>query len=102
MATIDTYTIVSGKPQIDKDPQATLDYPFDWSRWLAIVGDSIASVVWTLDAGIAKTAESFTSQTATVWISGGTVGLKYKVVCRITTTAGRIDERTIVLKVVER
>jgi hypothetical protein len=38
----------------------------------------------------------------TVWLSGGTAGINYKVACLITTTEGRTDERTIWIKVVER
>jgi len=38
----------------------------------------------------------------TVWLSGGTAGINYKVACLITTAAGRTDERTIWIKVVDR
>jgi hypothetical protein len=83
-----------------KDPQATLDYRFDWSAWLDV--DTIVSVTWTVPAGITQTATSNTTTTATIWLSGGTVGTRYSVVCRVTTTAGRIDERTLRIDCVQK
>lgn len=80
-----------------KDPQATLDYAVDWEPWLGV--DTIQSVTWTVDAGITQANASNTTTSATIWLSGGTVGTKYKAVCRVTTAAGRIDERTIYVEV---
>lgn len=79
---------------IPKDPAATLDYTLDWSTngWLGL--DTIASVVWTVPAGITKTAASNTPTGATVWLSGGTLATSYIITCRITTAAGRTDERS--------
>lgn len=102
MATLDTYVIVAGKPRIDKDPDATLDYPFDWSKWLAVVGDTIASVTWLLDASLTKVSSSFTAVTATVFISGGVIGTLCPVTCRIVTAGGRTEDRTIMLRIVAR
>lgn len=102
MADIDTYYDSGGKPTIDKDPNARLDYPFDWSKWLLGIGDTIASVVWVLDPSLTKSSESFTAVTATVFITGGVVGTRCPVTCRITTAGGRTDDRTIYLKIVER
>jgi len=92
-----------------KDPSAVLDYVFDWTEWLA-TGETIAVdsetgeklITITADTGI--TVDSSTEDTGkvTVWLSGGTAGINYKVACLITTTEGRTDERTIWIKVVER
>lgn len=38
----------------------------------------------------------------TVWLSGGDTGSTYDVACRITTDAGRTDERTIHIRIRER
>jgi hypothetical protein len=35
-----------GLPQVNKDPNAALDYTIDWSDWLG--ADVIAASVWTL------------------------------------------------------
>ena len=84
-----------------KDPSAVLDWMFDWSDWLAS-GETITNHTITADTGI--TVDSWTEDDGkvTVWLSGGTAGINYKVACKITTTAGRTDERTIWIKVVER
>lgn len=87
-----------------KNPAASLDYVFDWTRYLSSWGtylpsDTIASVVWTVSAGITQGATSFTSKTATIFVSGGTAGNMETITCRITTSGGRIDERTISLQI---
>jgi len=84
-----------------KDPSAELDYVFDWTEWLA-TGETITDHTITPDTGI--TVDSSTEDTGkvTVWLSGGTAGINYKVACLITTSAGRTDERTIWIKVEER
>ena len=83
-----------------KDPQATLDYRFDWSAWLT--PDTISSVTWTVPVGITQTAATNTTTTATIWLSAGTVGTRYTIVCRITTAAGRIDERSLIVSVQQK
>lgn len=83
-----------------KDPQATLDYRIDWSAWLGT--DTISAVTWTVPSGITQTATSNTTTTATVWLAGGEAGTDYVVTCRVTTTAGRVDERSIVISVAQR
>jgi hypothetical protein len=85
-----------------KDPASTLDYNVDWDSddWLGT--DTIASVTWTVPAGITSVSTSATTTIATIFVSGGTVGQDYDIGCRITTVGGRIDERTIRLKVRQR
>jgi len=92
-----------------KDPSAVLDYVFDWTGWLA-TGETIAVdsetgeklITITADTGITVDSSAESDGKVTVWLSGGTAGINYKVACLITTTAGRTDERTIWIKVVER
>ena len=84
-----------------KDPDANLDYSVDWSDWL-VTGDNIASTLWTVPAGLTKGAESEADGICTIYLSGGTAGSDYEVACRITTAAGRIDERTITVMVRQR
>ena len=83
-----------------KDPDATLDYAVDWAPYLD--NDTIESVLWTVPTGLSLTAQSNDDTVATVWLSGGTVGTTFKVVCRITTLAGRIDDRTLKLTIKEK
>lgn len=86
-----------------KDPDAELDYARDWSAWLAD-GETISSSTWTIPTGLLPgTGGQITEPTkATVWIKGGTVGQEYAVANRITTSAGRVDERTFVIRITQR
>jgi len=86
-----------------KDPDAVLDYKFDWSSWLAS-GETISTRTVTPETGITVDSSSITdtSTSVTVWLSGGTVGNVYDVACLITTTASRTDERTIKIQCRER
>ena len=79
-----------------KDPQAVLDYTFDWADWLPS-GDTISSVAWEVSPGVTIASVSNTTTTATIWLSGGTEGQKASVRCRITTAAGRVEDATEVL-----
>lgn len=83
-----------------KDPNAVLDYSIDWTRWLA--GDQIAASEWIIPSGLTKMADSKTSTSATVWLSGGTAGQSYIVTNRMTTAAGRTEDRSFTIRVEER
>lgn len=84
-----------------KDPSAVLDWMFDWTDWLAS-GETIISHTITVDTGITNDSSTEDDGKVTVWLSGGTAGENYKVACLIETSAGRTDERTIWIKVVNR
>ena len=85
---------------VDKDPNAVLDYQFDWSAWL--LTDQISTSTWTVDTGLTVTTSSHTATKSTVWFSGGTVKRRYKAVNRIVTAGGRTDDRTLVVTMVEK
>jgi hypothetical protein len=109
----------------NKDPDETLDYSVDWSRFLGSA--TIASAVWsvkttsyttktTLAAGqdlntasggastdtIQNTAQSNTNTVATINIAGGTNNEEYTFFCTMTDSTGSIAERSIKLRVRER
>ena len=84
-----------------KDPAAKLDYKFDWTAYLTDISDTIASVQFEADPSLTTSNPTFTTNTATVWVAGGVVDSQVTVTCRITTAAGRIDDRTILLKIKE-
>lgn len=93
---------------IDKDPDETLDYPFDWAEYLDDIQDTIAApgpgitpVAFTV-AGVEIDSQQNDTKVATVWVKGGTVGTTAKVSCKIRTTAGRTVERSIAIKIKER
>lgn len=84
-----------------KDPDATLDFVFDWSDWLQS-GETISSYIITTDSGITNEGDDESDGIVTVWLSGGTAGARYSVACKITTSLNRIDERTMLVWVAER
>lgn len=84
-----------------KDPDATLDWRWDWTDWLED-GESIIASVMTVSAGLVKDSDSYSPTSTTVWVSGGSPGTPYTVANRITTSAGRIDERSITIRVTNR
>ena len=98
--------------QFSKDPDAVLDYKFDWaastngsgsSDWLAS-GETISSHTITATTGLTVDSSSLTdtNTSVTVWLSGGTAGTDYTVTCQIVTSASRTDERSIKIACKER
>ena len=86
-------------PATVKTPNESIDYQFDWTTWLSGFNDTLASVVWTVPSGLTAGASSNSTTTATQTISGGSVGNDYVVTCKVTTTGGRIGERSFMLQV---
>jgi hypothetical protein len=98
--------------QFVKDPDAVLDYKWDFaaltngtgtSNWLA-TGETIVDHTITADTGITVDSSSITdtATSVTAWLSAGTVGITYDVACLIETSDSRTDERTIKIQVEER
>ena len=88
-------------PTYVKDPDAVLDYGFDWSAWLA-AGETIATSTWTVPVGLTNESESNTDTLSVVWLSGGTDRQTYQVVNHIVTSQGREDDRTLKIKIKDR
>jgi hypothetical protein len=95
-----------------KDKDAVLDFCFDWkpltngvtgakSDWLQ-AGEAITAYTVTVPTGLTKGAVTQSGGKVTVWLSGGTAGTYYPVMCSITTDGGRTDNRTMVIYVTER
>lgn len=83
-----------------KDPDARLDYDIDWSEWLGT--DTIVTSQWIVPAPLSLFTSSYTTTKTFVWVSGGVVGARYSLVNRVTTAGGRIDDRTINIKIKEQ
>lgn len=83
-----------------KDPDSTLDYTLDWEEWLA--GDTISSSTWAVPDDMTEEDASETATTATVWLSGGLSGVTYAVVNQIATAGGRVDQRSLSIRCIER
>lgn len=84
-----------------KDPQATLRHGINWADWLQN-GETITAQSITATVGI--TVDQVTQATGVVSyrISGGAAGADYVVTCQITTSQGRIDERSVLYRVRNR
>ena len=90
-----------------KDPDAVLPYEFDWSEWLdAAEIDTSDFIISGADSGLAEDSASvLAGNTSTrIVLSGGTVGVKYRVTNRIVTneTPARTDDRSFFISVKER
>lgn len=84
-----------------QDPDAVLDYPFDWSVYLG--GDTIATSQFIADSGIMVESDAILDPSNTVvWLSGGTKGKRYAITNHVLTTGGREDDWTIYVLVKER
>lgn len=79
-------------PEIDKAPDAVLDYEFDWAAWL--VSDRIITATITATDGITVDRHIDSDTTVTVWLSGGLIGSVYEVTCHIVTEDEREDDRS--------
>ena len=108
-----------------KDPDETLDYSVDWSRFLDTA--IITSVIWfvksslyntktRLNAGqnltnassnavtdsIQNVSQTNTNTVATINISGGQNNVEYTFFCQMTDDTGSTAERSIKLRLKER
>lgn len=87
-----------------KDPDAVLDYKWDWDDWLE-AGESISSRTVTVASGdVTVNSSSITDsgRSVTAWLSGGAADTSNELTCHIVTDAGREDDRTIRVSIRER
>ena len=109
------------KPTITKDPDAVLDYAFDWAQWVCD-DDTLADLSTSSTGSLVVESTQIESELATpgdpdavppvepvpavhkttAIVSGGTPGQTESVTFHVTTTQGRIDDRTMFFKVKER
>lgn len=88
-----------------KDPGAAIDYSIDWlSGYLD--GQTIADSSWSVapaeEGGLAVGASSFDLTRTAATVAGGLRGHVYRLANRVTLSDGRIDERSITLRVEDR
>jgi hypothetical protein len=95
---------------VTKDPDADLDYSIDWTPWLG--AETIASSAWTIapapDGALAQHDAGLDvgNKIATVWLRGGNLHAgrnePYTVTNTVTDTAGRTDQRSIAVTIIQR
>jgi hypothetical protein len=81
------------------DPDAQLDYRFDWSDWLA-EGETISTRQVVVDGTATVDPVTDDGSTVTAWVSDAEGPVR--LTCRITTNQGRTDDRSIRLIVSDR
>lgn len=96
------------RPSIEIDPDAILDYTFDWTDWLDGVSDIFDTM--PVPPPVVITASNITidsfdvsGKKIIVWLSSaicdkGTVSCT----CQIRTAAGRTEQRTMYFTVIQR
>ena len=87
----------------DKDPNADLDYQWDWGTWLAD-GETIVSAEITTPDDLTMHDKIIGDKTVTAWFSGGVAGKGYKITCHMSSsnTPPRTDDRSIYFRCRER
>ncbi len=99
----DTYVVnASGKATIIKDSREVLDYVFDWTAYLADAGDTIVSKAVTADVGLTLDSSAIIGSMVSAFVSGGSTGTTYKLLCQIVTAGGRTADRSIFIKIADR
>lgn len=84
-----------------KDPEATLRHGVTWANWLDD-GETIDTQSVVASTGLTVNQVSEADGVVSYTVSGGDAGKNYIVTCQISTTAGRIDQRSILYRVRER
>jgi len=82
------------------DPDATLDWVFDWSAWLA-ESETITAHTIETSGTVTVDSSSVSAGAVTVWLSAA-AGSRVQVTCRIVTSQGRTDDRSLTLLVGDR
>jgi hypothetical protein len=82
-----------------KDPEAILDYSWDWTDWLG--PEEVITTQDVVAEGVLAETPTCSGGIVTCRLSGGTIGVSASATCHITTSAGQADDRTIHLVIRE-
>ena len=86
-----------------KDPGSSVDYAFDWAADGYLEGATVAASEWAATpAGLVVGAGTLAPTRTGVIVAGGSRGHVYRLRNRVTLSDGRIDERTLTLRVEDR
>lgn len=83
-----------------KSPGSLLDYGIDWTELLE-EGETVDSADWSI-SGATLAQNRIDGNVTVAWVDGGESGYKAKLTCKMTTSVGRIYERTILIPVRQR
>jgi hypothetical protein len=78
---------------LEHDPNEVKDYTLNWSGSAPgprlATGETITTSTWTVPSGITKDSDTDTDTTTTIWLSGGTAGVSYRLTNHVVTSQGR-------------
>lgn len=84
-----------------KDPDSKLPYSIDWTDWLES-GDSIVSASWSASSGLTLESQYIDGAVTTAVVSGGQIGSREWIRCRVTSQRGYVDDQTIYLLIADK
>ena len=88
-----------------KDPAASIDYAVDWGAGY-LAGQTVTTSSWLAepveDDGVRIAAEIHGPTRTGATFAGGVPGNIYRVANRVTLSDGRVDERSLVLRIEQR
>lgn len=88
-----------------KDPDSVLDYSIDWGAEY-LTDELIAASGWIVEpaeaGGVTIAGEDYSASETRVTAAGGAAGKLYRLINQVTTDTGRIDRRSVLLRVEKR
>jgi hypothetical protein len=88
----DGFQIDAQGPFIVSAPGDDHDYGIDWTNLLTGVGESIATVVWTIPAGVSVGVEAVVGNISLAWLTTPTLGT-YFILATMTSNQSRVWNR---------
>jgi hypothetical protein len=84
-----------------KDPESVVDYVINWTS--ALNGDTISTSEWEATPnGVTIDSDVNDTTSATVWVSGGTLGNRCNLENKVVTNNGRTLVRSILITIQDR
>lgn len=85
-----------------QQPDEHLDYDFNYTDWFGDTNDAIDTIeVASAPAGLTLTGIKTSATAVKIWAGGGTDGDIYYVEVTITTTAGRVKQDELEIRIKE-
>lgn len=93
---------MSVKTWAPKDPD-DVDYRWvSWANWLDEAETITASEFILVSGSVVLDSDSLATPVATLWLSGGTEGETCEITNRVTTSAGRVKDQQLRIRVIGR
>lgn len=89
---------------VEMDDDAVLPFRMDWSEWIAEESDTftgVPTITVLPTTGLAASSASYDGDEALWWLTATATGT-YRITVHVTTSGGRVDERTVTVVVRER